>query len=123
MECEYLPNTKSGNDTSGIKCKGTIHFVSSDNLFEITIREFKNLIKSEFKSPAKALADGIEISELLEPNSLIERKAYAENFLKSAKVEDKFQFMRKRYYCMDKDSTNENYIFNSTISLKDSFNK
>ena len=67
--------------------------------------------------------DGVEISELLEPNSLIEKTAYAENFLKNAKVEDKFQFMRKGYYCLDKDTTKDNYIFNSTISLRDSFKR
>lgn len=121
LECEYLPNTKSGNDTSGIKCKGTIHFVSADNCFEVTIRDFKNLVKDEYTHPAKALADGISIDEILEPNSLIESKALAENFLKNAKVEDKFQFMRKGYYCVDKDSTEENFIFNKTISLKDGF--
>ena len=121
LECEYLPNTKSGNDTSGIKCKGTIHFVSADNCFEVTIRDFKNLVKYEYTHPAKALADGVSIEEILEPNSLVESKALAENFLKTAKVEDKFQFMRKGYYCVDKDSTAENYIFNKTISLKDGF--
>ena len=121
LECEYLPGTKSGQDNSGIKCKGTIHFVSADNCFKITIREFKNLVKSEFKSPAKALADGVSIDDLLEPNSLTEKTALAENFLKNAKPEDKFQFMRKGYYCVDKDSSKENLIFNSTISLKDSF--
>ena len=50
-----------------------------------------------------------------------EKTALAENFLKNAKVEDKFQFMRKGYYCVDKDSTSEKLIFNSTISLKDGF--
>ena len=121
LECEYLPESKSGNDTSGVKCKGTIHFVSADNYFPITIREIKNLVKPEYLFPAKALAEGVAIEEILEPNSLTEHTAYAENFLKSAKVEDKFQFMRKGYYCMDKDSTKDNYIFNSTISLKDGF--
>ena len=121
LECEYLPNTKSGNDTSGIKCKGTIHFVSADNCFEVTIRDFKNLVKDEYTHPAKALADGVSIDEILEPNSLIESKALAENSLKNAKVEEKFQFMRKGYYCVDKDSTEENFIFNKTISLKDGF--
>ena len=121
LECEYFPETKSGNDTSGMKCKGTIHFVSENNFFEVTIREFKNLIKKEFINPAKSLAEGVNINEMLEPDSLTERKAYAENFLKNAKVEDKFQFIRKGYYCLDKDSTPDNYIFNSTISLKDSY--
>ena len=116
-------NTKSGQDNSGIKVKGTIHFVSSKNCFECTIRNFKNLVKDEYKWPNKALADGVAIDEILEPNSLVETKALAENFLKEAKPFDKFQFMRKGYFCMDKDSTENNIIFNSTISLKDGFKK
>lgn len=123
LECEYIPESKSGNDTSNMKCKGTIHFVSDDNYFKITIREIKNLVKAEYTSPSKALADGVKIEEILEPNSMVEKTAYAENFLKTAKPEDKFQFMRIGYYCMDKDSTKDNYIFNSTISLKDGFKK
>ncbi len=121
LECEYLPNTKSGQDNSGIKCKGTIHFVSADNCFEVTIREFENLIKDEYIDPIKALADGVELDEMLTPNSMKEFTALAENFLKTAKVEDKFQFIRKGYYCVDKDTTNERMVFNKTISLKDSF--
>ena len=123
LECEYLPNTKSGEDTSGIKVKGTIHFVSSKNYFPITIRNFKNLTKMEYIWPSKALADVTPLEEILEDNSMTESVAYAENFLKTAEVGDKFQFMRKGYYCLDKD-TNKNegkYIFNNTISLKDGF--
>lgn len=123
LECEYLENTKSGQDNSGIKVKGTIHFVSNKNCFECTIRNFKNLVKDEYKWPNKALADGVSIDEILEPNSLVETKALAENFLKEAKPFDKFQFMRKGYFCMDKDSTENSIIFNSTISLKDGFKK
>ena len=121
LECEYLPDTKSGQDSSGIKCKGTIHFVSAKNCFKVTIRDFKNLIKEQYVDPMKALEDGVSLEELLTPNSMTESVAYAENFLKTAKVEDKFQFMRKGYYCLDKDSTKDSLIFNSTISLKDSF--
>ncbi len=121
LECEYLPNTKSGQDNSGIKCKGTIHFVSAKNCFKVIIRDFKNLIKEEYVDPMKALEEGVSLKELLTPNSMTESVAYAENFLKTAKVEDKFQFMRKGYYCLDKDSTKDSLIFNSTISLKDSF--
>ena len=121
LECEYLPDTKSGQDNSGIKCKGTIHFVSAKNCFKVTVRDFKNLIKEQYVDPMKALEDGVSLEELLTPNSMTESVAYAENFLKTAKVEDKFQFMRKGYYCLDKDSTKDNLIFNSTISLKDSF--
>ena len=123
LECEYLENTKSGQDNSNIKVKGTIHFVSNQNCFKITIRNFKNLCKLEYLWPSKALNSGVGIDEILEPNSLTETFAFAENFLKQAKPYDKFQFMRKGYYCLDKDSTENKYIFNSTISLKDTFNK
>ncbi len=121
LECEYMPNSKSGNDTSGIKVKGTIHYVSADNCTEVTIRSFKNLIKDEYLDPSKALASGVEIDEILNANSLIESKALVENFLTDAKPEDKFQFVRKGYYTLDKDSTEGNLIFNHTISLKDGF--
>ena len=126
LECEYIKESRSGNDTSGIKCKGTIHFVSKNNCFEITIRNFKNLTRTDdekYIAPNKFMADGGDINEILTPNSLIESKALAENFLKEAKIGDKFQFMRTGYYCVDKDSTEGNLIFNSTVSLKDSFNK
>jgi len=121
LECEYIPNSKSGNDTSGLKVKGTIHFVSADNCTEVTIRNFKNLIKDEYLDPSKALAEGVDVDEILEPDSMTESKALVENFLTSAQVEDKFQFMRKGYYTLDKDSTKDNLIFNHTISLKDGF--
>lgn len=123
LQCEYIPGTKSGQDTSGLKVKGTIHFVAKQNCFECTIRNFKNLTKAEYLWPTKALAQGVSIDEILEPDSLIETTALAENFLKEAKPFDKFQFMRKGYYTLDKDSTKDKYIFNSTISLKDSFKK
>lgn len=121
LECSYLENTKSGQDTSGMKVKGTIHFVSSENHFPITIRNFKNLTKREYLWPSKALADGVSLDEILEEDSMTESVAYAEGFLKDAKVEDKFQFMRKGYFCKDKDSTETNHIFNNTISLRDGF--
>lgn len=123
LKCEYIEGTKSGQDDSGIKVKGTIHFVAKENGFECTIRNFKNLTKAEYLLPSKALAQGVSLDDILEPNSLVETKAIAENFLKSAKPYDKFQFMRKGYFTLDKDSTADNYIFNSTISLKDSFKK
>ncbi len=123
LECEYFPESKSGNDNSGIKCKGTIHFVSSLDCFEITVRNFKNLTKMEYLWPQKEIENGKKLDDILEENSMWETKALAENFLKTAKPEDKFQFMRKGYYCLDKDSTEETKIFNHTISLKDGFKK
>lgn len=123
LKCEYLPDTKSGQDNSGMKVKGTIHFIEKSNAFDCTIREFKNLTKEEYKWPSKALADGVSLKDVLEPNSMIEKKAKAEKYLLNAKPYDKFQFMRKGYFTLDKDSSENNYIFNFTISLKDGFKR
>ena len=121
LECEYYANSRSGNDNSGIKCKGTIHWVACDNAVEVTIRNFKPLVKEEYKNPAKALAEGVDIEEMLNPDSLVETKALVEKYILNAKMGDKFQFVRKGYYCLDKDSTEEKLIFNNTIPLKDGY--
>mgnify|MGYP002706621260 CR=1 FL=1 len=121
LECEYYPNSRSGNDTSGIKCKGTIHFVDAQNCTEVVVRNFKPLVKTEYKNPAKSLAEGVEIEEMLNPDSMTETTALVEKFLLNAKVGEKFQFVRKGYFCLDKDSTPERLVFNNTISLKDSY--
>lgn len=123
LECEYLPETKSGADNSGIKVKGTIHFVAEGNYQRATIREFKNLTKPDILQPAKVLADGASIDDVLEPNSMSESEALVETYLQNAPVGTVYQFMRKGYYCVDKDSTPERLVFNKTISLKDTFNK
>ena len=123
LECEYFKNTKSGQEGSNIKVKGTIHFVAKCNSFDCTIRDFKNLTKDEYLWPGKALAQGVKIDEILQQNSLVTSRAKAENFLKTATPYSHYQFMRKGYYTLDKDSTKDEYIFNSTISLKDSFKK
>ncbi len=123
LECEYLPETKSGADNSGIKVKGTIHFVAEGNHLRATIREFKNLTKPDILQPAKVLANGASIDDVLEPNSMSESEALVETYLQNAPVGTVYQFMRKGYYCVDKDSTPERLVFNKTISLKDTFNK
>ncbi len=123
LECEYIKESKSGNDTSGLKVKGTIHFVAEGNYAEATIREFKNLTKKDFLQPDKALANGTPLEDILESDSLTERTAFIENFATTASVGTVFQFVRKGYYCLDKDSTATRPVFNHTISLKDTFNK
>ena len=123
LECEYLPETRSGADNSGIKVKGTIHFVEEGNIARITVREIGNLTKMEYIEPAKALANGATIDDVFDPNSLYESEAFAEKFIETAKVGDVFQFVRKGYYCLDPDSTREHLVFNKTIGLKDTFNK
>ena len=65
-----------------------------------------------------------DFKEYINPNSLeIISSGFAEPSLKSAKPGDKFQFLRKGYFCVDKDSTPGKIIFNRTVALKDSWSK
>lgn len=116
--CTYSPESKSGQDTSGIKVKGTIHWVNCATAKTADVRLYDRLFKVE--NPAKAE----DFKETINENSLqIISKAFIEPALAKASIDDKFQFLRLGYFCLDKNSTTENLIFNKTVGLKDSWAK
>ncbi len=118
--CTYYPDSKSGEDTSGIKAKGTLHFVSIDHAVPIEVRLYDRLFNDEAPGSHKDK----DFMEFLNPDSLdIINPAYAEPYLKSAKEGDRFQFLRKGYFCVDPDSTEERIVFNRTVGLRDSWAK
>ena len=119
VHCNYIPESKSGNDTSGINVKGTLHWVSVPHSFECELRLYDRLFLPEDPNSAEG-----DFKDHLNPNSLVViHKAFAEPSLKGAGSGDKFQFMRKGYFCVDLDSTSDKYIFNRTVTLKDSWAK
>ena len=119
VHCKYFPESKSGQDTSGIKVKGTIHWVSCAHAKEAEMRLYDRLFTVE--NPAAHEGD---IQEIINPNSLqIITNAKIEVALLEATMQDKFQFLRQGYFCLDKYSTNEKLIFNKTVGLKDSWAK
>lgn len=119
IHCNYFPESKSGHDTSGISVKGTLHWVSVPHAFECELRLYDRLFLPEDPSTAEG-----DFKDHLNPNSLeVVKKAYAEPSLKKAGSGDRFQFIRRGYFCMDSDSTKEKFIFNRTVTLKDSFAK
>jgi glutaminyl-tRNA synthetase len=61
--------------------------------------------------------------EFLNPNSLKIVNAFVEPSLNEAKIEDRYQFQRVGYFCVDKDSTNDQFVFNKTVGLRDSWEK
>jgi len=118
IHCNYFPESKSGQDTSGIKVKGTIHWVNCKYAKEAEIRLYDRLFKVE--NPGKEE----DILSTINENSLtIIHKAYIEPTLAKATIDDKFQFLRLGYFCLDKNATAEHLIFNRTVSLKDSWAK
>ena len=119
LRCSYLPESKSGKDASGIKVQGTLHWVSVQHAIPVELRLYDRLFKTE--NPAMEEGD---FKEYINPDSLeIIKTAYAEPSLASANQEDRFQFLRKGYFCPDKESTNLKPVFNRTVSLKDGWAK
>jgi glutaminyl-tRNA synthetase len=118
IRCTYVPESRSGSDTSGLKVQGTLHWVNAADAVEVELREYDRLFRVE--NPASEEGD---FKEYINPNSLTVVKGYAEPALAGAVMNDRFQFMRKGYYCMDKDSTKDRLIFNRTVTLKDAWAK
>ncbi len=119
IHAQYLPNSKSGQDTSGIHVKGTIHWVSIPHAVEAEVRLFDRLLIVE---DASELGD--DFLKFINPESLqVLDKVYVEPSLREAHVGEAVQFIRKGYYCLDADSTSERLVFNRTVTLKDTWAK
>jgi len=119
IRCSYIPESKSGEDTSGINVKGTIHWVSKAHAKTAEIRVYDRLFSVE--SPDSEEGD---FKDYLNPNSIeVIKNAYIEPYLANADVNSKYQFIRKGYYCFDKESTPDRLIFNRTVGLKDAWTK
>lgn len=117
--CSYIPESKSGHDTSGINVKGTIHWVSTQHAKSAEVRLYDRLFSSEQPD-----AEEGDFKDYLNPNSLeVIKNAYIEPALAHADLDSRYQFIRKGYYCLDKDSTPEHLVFNRTVSLKDAWGK
>ncbi len=120
VHCTYYPDSKSGSDTSGIKAKGTLHWVSAAHAIEAEVRIYDRL----FTDPTPTAHEGVDFLDFYNKDSLkVIEKAYLEPSLKSAKDGDQFQFMRTGYFIVDRDSNDDKLVFNRTLTLKDSWGK
>jgi glutaminyl-tRNA synthetase len=114
IHCTYIPESKSGHDTSGINVKGTIHWVSVPHAQTAEVRLYDRLFKVE--DPASEEGD---FKEYLNPDSLQVITAYIEPDLATAIPGKGYQFIRKGYFTLDKHSTTDKPVFNRTVTLKD----
>ncbi len=114
-----IPESKSGNDTSGINVKGTIHWLSVQHAAKAEVRLYERLFTVE--NPA---AEEGDFKRFINPNSLeIIREAYIEPQLQNAEPGKSYQFIRNGYFCVDQDSKPGALVINRTVTLKDSFKK
>ena len=114
----YIPESRSGNDTSGLVAKGTIHWVNAVDAAEAEVRLYERLFTVE-----DPLSEEGDFKDYINPNSIHIVRAKIEPSLLNADRNKKFQFLRKGYFCFDKDSTNELPVFNRTVTLKDTWEK
>ncbi len=118
IRCSYIPESRSGQDTSGINVKGTIHWVNAPDAATAEVRMYDRLFRVE--NPASEEGD---FKDYLNPESLHTITAYIEPSLSSAQPGDTFQALRKGYFCVDRDSSPERLVFNRTVGLKDAWAK
>jgi glutaminyl-tRNA synthetase len=120
VHCEYIPESKSGQDTSGINVKGTIHWIDAHQSSEAEVRLYDRLFNTEDPSSEEG-----DFKSYINPNSLeIIPHAKIEASLLDAKMGEHFQFIRKGYFTLDsKYSKDGKLVFNRTVTLKDTWSK
>lgn len=117
LRCTYDPETKSGSSQSGRKVKGTIHWVSAEHAVNAEVRLYDRLFNVEDPN-------GDNWKECINPHSVeILRECKVEPSLASAKPQDRFQFERLGYFCVDSDSTMSALVFNRAVTLRDTWAK
>ena len=119
VRCSYLPESKSGGAQSNIKVQATIHWVSIRHAITAEVRLYDRLFRVEDPSNEEG-----DFKDYINPDSLHTLSAaYAEPMLKQAKFAEHYQFLRKGYFSLDKDSSEENLVFNRTTTLRDNWVK
>lgn len=120
LNCSYIPNSKSGEDTSGIKVKGTIHWVSRKHAKVVEVRSYDRLFKVENPAAEKE----VDFLRHLNENSLeIFDRVYVEPDFGSTEVHKQYQFLRLGYYAIDPDTTEDKIVFNKIVGLRDTWAK
>ncbi len=119
LHCEYDPQTKGGHAPDGRKVRGTIHWVSAKHSELAQVRIYDRLF-----TPENPSAEGKNLKDIINPASIETLKDIpVELSLKKAKPGEVFQFERKGYFVVDKDSRNDEIVFNRTATLRDSWEK
>ncbi len=116
----YLPESKSGEDTSGLKVKGTIQWLDAATAVPAEVRLYDRMYTVETPE-----AQGeAEFTDFLNPDSLtVVGGAFVEPAAADTPAGEAVQFIRNGYFVLDRDSTDQHLVFNRTVTLKDSYSK
>ena len=114
---EYDPDSRGGNTLDGRKIKSTIHWVDSKTCVNATVNLYENLFLDENPESQENFIDNINKNSLK-----ILENCKLEASLKNYKLGESYQFMRLGYFTPDlKNCTENNLVFNKSVSLKESF--
>jgi len=118
VHCEYLPETKSGTPgADAVKVKGNIHWVSAAHACEAEVRLYDRL----FRVPHPGKATGNYLDDV-NPDSMRAIRAFLEPSLREAGADERFQFERHGYFCLDRRHSKAGApVFNRTVTLRDSW--
>jgi glutaminyl-tRNA synthetase len=118
VHCTYVPESRSGQDTSGLKVQGVIHWLSAAHARRAEVRMYERLFLVEDPAAEE------DFKSTINPDSLeIIENAMIEPALAEVEAGEQFQFTRLGYFCVDPDSTTEKPVFNRTVTLKDTWQK
>jgi glutaminyl-tRNA synthetase len=118
IRCTADLDSRAGGPNSGKKVKGTIHWVSAAHAIDAEVRLYDRLFTA-----AEPDAGG-DFTKNVNPKSLVTVTGKLEPSLASATQEQRFQFERLGYFTLDsKDSAPGKFVFNRTITLKDTWAK
>lgn len=116
----YYENSKSGEDVSGIKPKGTLHWVNAQDAITCEVRNYDRL----FTVTDPTADEDKDFLTFYNKESLqVVSTAKMEAGLKNTIAGTQYQFMRQGYYSTDPESTESHVIFNRVVGLKESFSK
>ena len=121
VHCTYDPTTRGGWSEDGRKVRGTLHWVSAPHAIEAEVRLYEHLFAKENPNDVE---EGRDFTDYLNPNSLqILDSARVEPSLADAELGSYYQFLRKGYFCVDPDSSDNKPVFNRTVTLRDTWAK
>ncbi|MCZ6675682.1 MAG: glutamine--tRNA ligase/YqeY domain fusion protein [Candidatus Poribacteria bacterium] len=121
LHCTYDPETRGGWSKDGRRIRGTLHWVSAPHAVEAEVRLYDHLF---VKPDPDDVPEGSDFTANLNPNSLeVLTGCRVEPSLASGAAGSRYQFLRKGYFCVDPDSSDEKLVFNRTVSLRDTWAK
>jgi glutaminyl-tRNA synthetase len=121
LRCTYDPETLGKNPSDGRKVKGIIHWVETKRALKAQVKLYDRLFTVSNPTGDKER----DYREFLNPKSIeVIDDAMLEPSLATARPDDRFQFERLGYFCVDQGGpANGPMAFNRIVTLRDSWTK